>query len=688
MSGKAIRALGATIVAMACLAMSSLGAAATWRVTSYGDDPNDPATLRGALHAAHDNDTIDLTGLAGAIVLSYGASPVERELPVNVSVGIVGPGAAVLAIDGNHFSRVFHVFTGINAVIYGLTIRNGSQIGNTDLTANGGGVRNSGNLGLIDCFLRGNAASGLGGGVYNVPGKTLVVKNSIFSGNSAFEGGAIANDGNDTFSDTGGALDVIDSTFSANSAVAGGAISNKSLSTDPSYLHVIGSSFFGNVARGTVVEVGGRGGAISNDGTAEVTNSTFSANQAANGTEEDGTGAGIYSRGKLTVATSTISNNLGDGVFNAGDQIVGAINFPGSVDILDSTFYGNVPSSSVGTPDGTPDGAAVAGYGTVNIRSSTLSANRVGILGAGPFTLSNTILANTDRNCQANVSVTSLDHNISNDTTCATYLTAANDFPPGTDPGLDGGLEDNGGPTKTIALAMSSVAVDAIPPADCHVAFDQRAVPRPQGTNCDIGAFEATPDFYFSAIRPIDATVGAFGTTSVQVNSYVGFHSAVTLAATSVPTGITASFGPNPVTPPSYGSTASTLTFNIGPAVTPATYTVVVKGSSDTSVHSTSVIITVGVTTAGMTQVVGADQAAGCIDSAGVATAVTSKLAQAQADIAIGDVHGASTILNDLLSLLEAQRGRHIHTTCTIGGVTFDPDAVLIADVQALLAAL
>jgi len=174
----------------------------------------------------------------------------------------------------------------------------------------------------------------------------------------------------------------------------------------------------------------------------------------------------------------------------------------------------------------------------------------------------------------------------------------------------------------------------------------------------------------------------------VKVNSYVGFHSSVTLTTSSVPLGIATSFNPDPVTPPSYGSASSTLTANIGPAVTPATYRVGVTGESGTLSHSASVNIVVGVTTAGITQVVGADQAAGCIDNEGVANAIETLLGQAQSDIDAGSVQDAKAVLDDLLALLQAQRGKHIHTRCTVNNITFDPDAVLIADVQALLASL
>jgi hypothetical protein len=68
-------------------------------------------------------------------------------------------------------------------------------------------------------------------------------------------------------------------------------------------------------------------------------------------------------------------------------------------------------------------------------------------------------------------------------------------------------LQDNGGPTRTLALPPDSPAVDQIPLDACHISVpirnflgtpvaqytittDQRGVKRPQGKACDIGAFE------------------------------------------------------------------------------------------------------------------------------------------------------------------------------------------------------
>lgn len=55
-------------------------------------------------------------------------------------------------------------------------------------------------------------------------------------------------------------------------------------------------------------------------------------------------------------------------------------------------------------------------------------------------------------------------------------------------------MQDNGGPTNTIALQKGSPAINAIPnrTSGCGTTIqtDQRGVERPQDKRCDTGAFE------------------------------------------------------------------------------------------------------------------------------------------------------------------------------------------------------
>jgi hypothetical protein len=91
-------------------------------------------------------------------------------------------------------------------------------------------------------------------------------------------------------------------------------------------------------------------------------------------------------------------------------------------------------------------------------------------------------------------------YNISDDDTCISSGTSIKNS---TMLNLDPlGLQNNGGPTKTIALDGNSKAVDFIPVADCSdqslptprpLTTDQRGFPRPDPGNpnfCDAGAFE------------------------------------------------------------------------------------------------------------------------------------------------------------------------------------------------------
>jgi CSLREA domain-containing protein len=183
-------------------------------------------------------------------------------------------------------------------------------------------------------------------------------------------------------------------------------------------------------------------------------------------------GGGIVNAGTLTVTDSTISGNSA-GIGAGG----GILNF-GTLTVTNSTFSGNDGDS----------GGGIYNRGILTATNSTFSGNSASTLGGGienfdgTATLRNTIVANSPSGGNCAGTITDGGGNLSwPDTSC-----------PGIneDPLLDpAGLQDNGGPTKTIALDPESPAIDAALAANCP-ATDQRGVGRPQGEGCDIGAFE------------------------------------------------------------------------------------------------------------------------------------------------------------------------------------------------------
>ena len=196
------------------------------------------------------------------------------------------------------------------------------------------------------------------------------------------------------------------------------------------------------------------------------------------------------------------------------------------------------------------------------------------------------------------------------------------------------------------------------------------------------------PDFSVSAVSPITVPIGGSGTSSVTIGSIDTFSSAVALTS-SGPAGLDNSVSPSSVTPPSNSSASSTLTISLEPSVVPGTYNVTVTGTSGALIHATTVTANVQATIGGTITVINTDQALGCIDNSGISGALQSKLSAALADIAAGKVQAAINTLSALLNQLQAQAGKHISTSCKDGsGNAFNPDAVLIADVKAILAGL
>jgi hypothetical protein len=226
-----------------------------------------------------------------------------------------------------------------------------------------------------------------------------------------------------------------------------------------------------------------------------------------------------FAPGVLTLKNSTLSGNsasyYGGGLENAGG---------GTVTIIGSTISGN--SASVF------GGGVINGAGPMTIVNSTIANNTAGYKGGGLFaegatalinvtiagnssswgggvysfvlTLKNSILADNHAfaqggNCILENPIVSAGHNVSDDGTCAlSGMGDSNNVAAGL---AAAGLQDNGGPTQTIALVTASPALNGVPVAPTNyctladgttpIVTDARGVYRPQGSACDVGAYEA-----------------------------------------------------------------------------------------------------------------------------------------------------------------------------------------------------
>jgi kumamolisin len=103
-----------------------------------------------------------------------------------------------------------------------------------------------------------------------------------------------------------------------------------------------------------------------------------------------------------------------------------------------------------------------------------------------------------------------------------------------------------------------------------------------------------TANFTISASpSSVTITQGSNGTSTITITSQDSFSSATTLSASGLPSGVTAGFSPNPVTPPANGSVNSTLTLTASATATTGTSTITVTGTSGSLSHSTNITLTV-----------------------------------------------------------------------------------------------
>jgi hypothetical protein len=451
--------------------------AATITVTSKLDTP-DPGQcrLRDAIIAANTNTaTGDCpAGTAGMDTIGFSLGLQCNLVPCTITLTSALPTVTEdLTINGNatiisgaHAFRVFDLGT-VTVNMSNLTIANGNAsdfggaINMSDAMSTAGTT-----LTLVNVFFSGNHAD-FGGAIYE-PRGTLTIVNSNFSGNTAGTGGGAILEERDgstlvvvdsIFSsnaaiEDGGALDlvseatILDSTFTANSAAFGGAIAK----VVQGNLQVTDSVFDHNAATGQATSWGGAIYLFQNVGMATLTNVTLSSNSAQNH------GGGILTSVVTTKLNNvTITNNTADSDNDGNGDGGGIFNDAATVQVQNSILAGNF------------DTPGNAGTGTINPDCS------------GLFSSQGYNLIGRNDGCSGFVNGVNADK----------VGTGASPIDP-----LLAALANNGGSTQTHALLPGSPAIDAgnpLPPGSggfACAADDQRGIARPQGSACDMGAFE------------------------------------------------------------------------------------------------------------------------------------------------------------------------------------------------------
>ena len=448
-------------------------------VTSCADDGS-AGTLRSVILAAGENDTIDMTALAcGTITLTQGVIDISvlGDHPIN-NLTLAGPGRDALVIDANGARFLYHAQfqTGLaQLAVRDLSVRNGNYTHGLASCIDSSGDVSLTRVTIDDCHAS-NGGPLTFGGALSISGDLTLIDSAI-TGSSARAGGDNVAIGGGAY--VTGNLVMLDSTISGNhvESVIG--------DDGPTYLTAGGGAY----VRGELT----------------MTRSTISGNRAeATGNGEAARGAGVYVRDDALLVDSTLDGNTtdgdGGGLFKAVFSVYGD---PGTtLGVRNSTISGNSAAR----------GAAISSARPLTLTASTVSANHSAdggaVLfaadgGAGQsFTLQSSILAANHADPGATLPVdlaaagslsVSGANNLIGDAGALALPIDTLDADPQLRP-----LADNGGPTRTHALAIGSAARDA-GNNSAGLAFDQRGEghPRVTGAGADIGAYEWQADGLF-----------------------------------------------------------------------------------------------------------------------------------------------------------------------------------------------
>ncbi len=414
----------------------------------------------------------------------------QRNWVTNVTVLSGNIGNPSLSSD-----NAYHVVTvSAAAALDGFTVKGGYANGATSPDNGGAGVLDNQGATLRNLIITGNVATFYGAGLWSLGGSKLT--NVTISNNRATNSGSSG--GGMLIDDFAASLNHV--TFSNNSAYDGGGLFN--YNSAPGLSHVTFSSNTANhlgggmyeyaVGQSMLVDVifngnlnsgGGGGGLFVSGSSPALTNVAFIGNVAAGG----GGGMYNYNGSSPALINVTFSGNVasykGGGMWNEVSS---------NPTLMNVTFSGNTAAGGGG-------GGMYNDASSPVLRNVTFSGNSASGNGDGVY--------NTD------ASYPNIANSIFWGDGTQEYSFPASDFtsgmPPITDSIMQGGqpantlatnlistdprlglLRSNGGFTPTMALGAGSSAIDTGGTDIACTATDQRGVVRPQGGQCDMGAYE------------------------------------------------------------------------------------------------------------------------------------------------------------------------------------------------------
>ena len=523
-------------------------------------DSNEADSHGGAIHVGT-NDDLD-SQFRDLYTITFTDSVFSNNISGGSGGGVLVTGNTFTRIEGSTFSgnsarrqaggiMVFDSEENSDSVaraeVIGSTFTNNEAFGDGAVDGNGGGFNYFGDGSVLveDSVFTGNTTN-FGGGIRlnSRNGETQIIRNSVVSGNHArFAGGGIAGD----------VLEVTNTIVENNTARtdAGGIFLQRYDST-PLNLILDDSVIRGN-------QSSQRGGGVSTalGATVTVTDSQIVGNQALV------RGGGLDLAGTVRIVDTLVADNTVTS--GTGGGIYAVPNANGSLEILRASVIGNesgddggglyvsttqgpaVVANSIFAHNSAEDGGGIyvsSGQGSVSIHSTTIARNHSDDAGGGLFVQQNvgaevriesSILAENTFGTQGllndlhssfsaeidiSTSLISAVDTVESNSTAGTADENGNFIGTLTDP-INAGLTYTGhigDSHAVIGLLPTSPAIDS-GSNSTNATLDIRGASREQGAQVDMGAFEGTPERYLeiNSAAHAESESDANATTTIRV---------------------------------------------------------------------------------------------------------------------------------------------------------------------------